>query len=63
MSVIIGAIFWCGATYNRVQGIETRLTNIEGLMSKFSDLSSLDVRIQEHQRRLDSLENTVRQLR
>lgn len=60
---LISAIFWAGATYNRVQGIETQLGQIQFQLSKFGNFQSLEERTLEHQRRLDSIENQLRQSR
>jgi hypothetical protein len=60
---IVGVIFWAGATYNRISGIEGRLVSIESALLKLSNLSAIEVRVEEHQRRLDSLDRTVQQLR
>jgi hypothetical protein len=60
---IVGVIFWAGATYNRISGIEGRLVSIESALLKLSNLSAIEVRVEEHQRRLDSLDRTMQQLR
>lgn len=60
---LIGAIFWAGATYNRVQGIEAQLSAIQSQISKLGDMQAVVVRQEDDQRRLDKLEEQVRQLR
>lgn len=57
---VIASIFWAGATYNRVQGIETQLGVIQAQISKLGDFQALQERSVEQQRRLDKLEDQVR---
>jgi hypothetical protein len=57
---ILGAVFWAGATYNRVQGIETHLINIDVTMAKLGDLQTLEERTADMQRRLDKLEDKLK---
>jgi len=60
---LMGAIFWAGATYNRIQGIESHLLSIDAAISKIGNIQTIDERTSETQRRLDKLEDQVRQLR
>lgn len=60
---IVGVIFWAGATYNRISGIEGRLVSIESAILKLSNLGALEVKVEEHQRRLDAMDQQIRQLR
>lgn len=60
---IVGVIFWAGATYNRISGIETRLVNIETALVKLGNIAALEVRVEEHDRRLNRLDTSVQQLR
>ena len=59
---LIGAIFWAGATYNRVEGIEVQLNQIQAQISKLGDFQAIQERSLEQGRRLDKLEDQVRQL-
>ena len=58
---MIGAIFWAGATYNRVDAIEGRLANIEMSIAKVGNIQLIDERTVETQKRLDKLEDQMRQ--
>ena len=58
---LIGAIFWAGATYNRVQGIEVQLNAIQAQISKLGDFQAMEERSLEQGRRLDKLEDQMRQ--
>ena len=60
---LIGSVFWAGATYNRVQGIEAQLNNIQAQISKWGDFQALEERTQEQGRRLDKIEEKLQQLR
>lgn len=60
---LIAAIFWAGATYNRVQGIENQLGQIQSQLTKFGDLQGLQERSLEHQRRLDRIEDQLRSVK
>jgi len=60
---LIGAIFWAGATYNRVQGIEIQLNQIQAQISKLGDFQAVEERSLEQGRRLDKLEDQMRQIR
>jgi len=60
---LIGAVFWAGATYNRVQGIESQLSQIQAQISKLGDFQAIEERVAEHQRRIDKLEDQMRQVR
>jgi len=53
---LIAAVFWAGATYNRVQGIETQLGAIQAQISKFGDFQATQERVAEQGRRIDKLE-------
>lgn len=59
---LISAVFWAGATYNRVSGIEDRLRSIETQLEKISDLPNLTERSLENEKRIEKLEDSVRQL-
>ena len=56
---LMGAIFWMGATYNRIQAIETHLLSIDAAVSKIGDLQTVEEKTNETQRRLDKLEDSV----
>ena len=58
---MIGAIFWAGATYNRVDAIEGRLASIEASISKIGNVQLIDERTVQTQTRLDNLEEQMRQ--
>jgi len=60
---LMGAVFWAGATYNRVQGIELQLNQIQAQISKLGDFQAIEERTIEQGRRIDSLEQQVRQLK
>lgn len=60
---VIGAIFWAGATYQRISNIETHLNNIDTAVIKMGDLGALQQSMSDTQRRLDKLEDVVRQLK
>lgn len=60
---LIAAVFWAGATYNRVQGIETQLGAIQAQISKFGDFQATEQRVNDQQRRLDKLEDQMRLVR
>lgn len=59
-SFLIGMIFWAGATYNRIQAIETHLTSIDSAVAKIGDIQSLAERTADTQRRLEKLEDAER---
>ena len=54
---VIAAIFWAGATYNRIQAIETHLGSIDAAVAKIGDLQTVEERTADIQRRLDKLED------
>ena len=56
---LISGVFWAGATYNRIQGIEAHLLNIDSAVSKIGDLQTIQERTNETQRRLEKLEDSV----
>lgn len=56
VGLIGGAIFWLGATYSRIQGIETHLASIDIVVSKMGDVQTLEERVADMQRRLERLE-------
>lgn len=56
---LISAVFWAGATYNRVQGIEAHLLNIDAAVSKIGDIQAIAERTNETQRRLDRIEQSL----
>ncbi len=58
---LMGAIFWAGATYNRVEGIETRLANIETQLSKLGDVQTTAAKAAENSRRIEQLDERLRQ--
>lgn len=60
---LIAAVFWAGATYNRVQGIETQLGLIQSQISKFGDFQATQERVVEQGRRIEKLEDQMRQTR
>ena len=53
---VISAVFWAGATYNRIQGIEVHLGSIDSAVAKMGDLQTIQERVVDIQRRLDRLE-------
>jgi hypothetical protein len=53
---VISAVFWAGATYNRIQGIEAHLGSIDAAVAKIGDLQTIEERQLELQRRIDRLE-------
>ena len=55
---LLGAVFWAGATYNRVQAIETHLISIDTAISKIGNIQAIDERTQNIERRLDRMEDT-----
>lgn len=59
-SVMMGAIFWAGATYNRVAAIEVRLGNMETQLARIGDIAALSERTTETQKRLEKLEDYQR---
>ncbi len=60
---LIAAVFWAGATYNRVQGIEMQLSAIQAQIAKFGDFEATQERVNEQGRRIDKLEDQMRQVR
>ncbi len=60
---LIAAVFWAGATYNRVQGIEAQLGAIQSQIAKFADFQATEERVVEHERRIGKLEDQMRQVR
>jgi hypothetical protein len=56
---LVGMVFWAGATYNRIQGIESHLLSIDAAVSKIGDIQAIQERTNETQRRLDKLEESV----
>lgn len=64
---LIGAIFWAGAIYNRFDSMEKHVSSIDmqitALSGLPSDLHYTNERQAELQKRVDKLEETVRQLR
>lgn len=56
---VISAVFWAGATYNRIQGIESHLLNIDSAVSKIGDIQTIQERTNETQRRLEKLEGAI----
>lgn len=62
-SFLIAAVFWAGATYNRVQAIELHLTNIDQAVAKIGDIQAIAERTADTQRRLEKLEDAERKRR
>lgn len=64
---LLGAIFWAGAAYNRLDGMEHQLTSISATLGTVSnrvgDIDSLKVQQVENERRIGKLEDQLRQLR
>lgn len=64
---LIGAIFWAGATYQRVSSIEGHLGSIDSQLSVISnnqsEVSGLRDRVVENQKRLEKLEDLVQKLK
>lgn len=57
---VIAAIFWAGATYNRIQAIEIHLTNIDSAVAKIGDLQTVEERTLDIQQRLNRLEEKTK---
>jgi hypothetical protein len=60
---LAGAIFWAGATYNRVDGIDqsmrTMQLTLKEVSEKLSDVQAIRIHSQEQDRRLADLEKQV----
>ncbi len=59
LALLIGAIFWMGSTYTRIQGIELHLSSIDTVVSKMGDIQVIEQRIADHERRLGNLEGEI----
>lgn len=55
-------IFWVGVSYDRVLNMDTRLQKIDTKMEILGEISTLRARQQDVMRRLDLLEEHVRDL-
>lgn len=56
---IVGAIFWAGATYNRISGIEQQLVEIKSALPSMSRIAILEERINIQQRDIDTLRSQL----
>lgn len=56
---LISAVFWAGATYQRVGNIETKLGEISGVLSRIGDVQSIVEKLNDNQKRLEKLEEKV----
>lgn len=67
LALIIGGIFWLGAAYQRFSGMETELIGIHAdinqLVKGQMNTQLLMERESDQQRRIDKLEDEVRQLK
>ena len=59
----IGAIFWAGATYNQIGDIEKQLTVVDMKLGTLQTVPVLQRDVDEHERRLQKVEDQIRQLK
>ncbi len=52
---IIGAIFWCGATYNRVAGIEQQMIEMKNSLPSATRVAVLELKIDTMQGEINTL--------
>lgn len=67
LALILGAAFWAGAAYQRFAAIEVELMGIHSDIGKLVD-GQADIKLvinneQEQQKRIEKLEDEVRQLK
>ena len=63
---LIGATFWAGSTYNRIEGIEGELKDMNIRLGKVGDLSVMRYQINELQKQiayLQEIQDSERRLR
>ncbi len=53
----IGATFWAGSTYNRIEGIEKQLTDISGRLSRVDQLDVMKNQLESIQQQMKELQD------
>ena len=63
----MGAIFWAGATYNRIDSMDKHMGNVDAsialVLNKLGDLQTVQMRVEENEKRIERLENQVKMLK
>lgn len=54
---LVGATFWAGATYNRIDGIEKSVQELSLRIAKVGDIAIMQVRIDMQEQRIQRLES------
>lgn len=64
---VVGAIFWAGATYQRLSGMESHIASIDAQMQQLiiiqRDIATVRAITDESQRRIGKLEDLLRNAR
>jgi hypothetical protein len=56
---ILGVIFWAGAAYNRIDGIEKSLGSINAKLERLADINLIQERSLRNEKRIERLEQRL----
>jgi hypothetical protein len=54
---LIGATFWAGSTYNRIDGIERQLTDISTRLARVDQLGVMEIKLETIQQQIKELQD------